>query len=461
MPPSPPRCSPTPSVRSRRSAITAPKSKRPPPRRSPPSTSSPRFSWRGFVATYGDLYDTHGDLLTPYVRRAIETGRKVDAVTVVRAYAHLERFRAQMRDFFRRYDLLITPATAVPPFPHGVFVKEIEGKPALRFWGATPFSVAFNLTLQPAASIPSGWTADGLPHRPPDRGPLRRREHRAPRRRRPGRVAPLGRSLPASRLRHLAPPPHLLDHRLPPDTITPCQISRSTPTSSAPATFAAWPGKTSPLRWSSASAAPTPPISCAAPPSPPRSDGTGSPSPPGGPPPSGGGRRPRQPPLLAGPLRERHRRTARYGGGRDRRWPGPLAPALLRRGRLATGRRHQHHRQSQPRPLQRRQVAGGSGPAAFARGHSRGRRARPIQRLRARPRRLGRAGSQTRLSRPPPPSFRHRPAPHGRRRSGQRGRHPHRPRCPARHRLPGDRPSTPNCSTASPTTSPTPRSRPA
>ena len=117
----------------------------------------------GFVATYGDLYDTHGDLLTPYVRRAIETGRKVDAVTVVRAYAHLERFRAQMRDFFRRYDLLITPATAVPPFPHGVFVKEIEGKPALRFWGATPFSVAFNLTLQPAASIPSGWTADGLP----------------------------------------------------------------------------------------------------------------------------------------------------------------------------------------------------------------------------------------------------------------------------------------------------------
>lgn len=117
----------------------------------------------GMVATYGDLYNAHGDQLTHYVRRTIEAGQKVDAVPLVRAYAALERFRAQMRAFFRRYDLLVTPTTAVPPFPHGAFVKEIEGKPALRFWGATPFSVAFNLTLQPAASIPSGWTADGLP----------------------------------------------------------------------------------------------------------------------------------------------------------------------------------------------------------------------------------------------------------------------------------------------------------
>jgi aspartyl-tRNA(Asn)/glutamyl-tRNA(Gln) amidotransferase subunit A len=68
---------------------------------------------------------------------------------------------AHLRQFMQRYDLIATPAVAVPAF---------EAKPAGHaplspeaMLGWTPFSYPFNLSQQPACSIPCGLTADGLP----------------------------------------------------------------------------------------------------------------------------------------------------------------------------------------------------------------------------------------------------------------------------------------------------------
>ncbi|SNB75407.1 aspartyl-tRNA(Asn)/glutamyl-tRNA(Gln) amidotransferase subunit A [Arboricoccus pini] len=69
----------------------------------------------------------------------------------------------KMWRFMQRYDLLLTPTLAVPPFPiHMQGPEKIEGRivnPA--DWLCFTFPV--NMTGQPAASIPAGFTADGLP----------------------------------------------------------------------------------------------------------------------------------------------------------------------------------------------------------------------------------------------------------------------------------------------------------
>lgn len=63
--------------------------------------------------------------------------------------------------FHERYDLLVTPALPIPAFAKGREVP--EGWPHARWPTWTPFTYPFNMTGQPAASVPCGFTASGLP----------------------------------------------------------------------------------------------------------------------------------------------------------------------------------------------------------------------------------------------------------------------------------------------------------
>jgi aspartyl-tRNA(Asn)/glutamyl-tRNA(Gln) amidotransferase subunit A len=65
--------------------------------------------------------------------------------------------------FFTTYDLLLSPTVACPAFPIGIdYPKEIAGVAVTRE-AASAFTFAFNVTGQPAASVPCGFTRDGLP----------------------------------------------------------------------------------------------------------------------------------------------------------------------------------------------------------------------------------------------------------------------------------------------------------
>jgi aspartyl-tRNA(Asn)/glutamyl-tRNA(Gln) amidotransferase subunit A len=82
----------------------------------------------------------------------------MDYLTAVRRRAELG---AAMRRFHETYDLLLTPTLPLAAFAAGQERPEPARQPRWFHWA--PFSNPFNLTQQPAASVPCGLTAAGLP----------------------------------------------------------------------------------------------------------------------------------------------------------------------------------------------------------------------------------------------------------------------------------------------------------
>ncbi len=123
------------------------------------------FCARGYVS-YGALMDEEEsrDQLTDYFRDCLEHGRSLSASDFIRALNKIGRYRAYVSAFFDRYDLLLTPTTAVSAFPIGEPPVEIGGCPCPHpSWDFFPFTHLFNLTGNPAASVPCGFSEDGLP----------------------------------------------------------------------------------------------------------------------------------------------------------------------------------------------------------------------------------------------------------------------------------------------------------
>ena len=69
-------------------------------------------------ANNGSLLESHGDQLMNYVKSTLEAGKRAMGTDYARAMSKLWKFRARMEDFFEEYDLLLTPTTAVPAYPH-------------------------------------------------------------------------------------------------------------------------------------------------------------------------------------------------------------------------------------------------------------------------------------------------------------------------------------------------------
>ncbi len=88
------------------------------------------------------------------------SGLTLSALDVQALHARRGVLGSHMRQFMQNYDVLITPSVSVPAFdarPAGTVAFDAE-----QFLSWTPFSYPFNLTQQPAATIPCGLTGDGL-----------------------------------------------------------------------------------------------------------------------------------------------------------------------------------------------------------------------------------------------------------------------------------------------------------
>lgn len=117
----------------------------------------------GFRAALSKELPQWGAQMDPGLVQFLQQGGPMTAVEYVEATFKRTDLWHVVRRFFQRYDLLLTPAVAVPPFPVGVDAPtEIAGQ-RVSWAGWTPFTYPFNLTGQPAATVPCGWTATGLP----------------------------------------------------------------------------------------------------------------------------------------------------------------------------------------------------------------------------------------------------------------------------------------------------------
>jgi len=124
--------------------------------------------------------------LEPATRALALLSRSISAREYAAALRTLDRVTRAVGSFFEDYDALLTPTVAEPPPPVGSLQPSHLENLLLRFLGAvgsgrlikalgtldqvadaafdfTPWTPLFNVTGQPAMSVPLYWTADGLP----------------------------------------------------------------------------------------------------------------------------------------------------------------------------------------------------------------------------------------------------------------------------------------------------------
>jgi aspartyl-tRNA(Asn)/glutamyl-tRNA(Gln) amidotransferase subunit A len=99
--------------------------------------------------------------LDPGLDDAAQKGARLSAVDYLTADVVRSALSLAMAQFHRRYDLLLTPSVPVPALKAGALLVDPARQKEWVEWA--PFSYPFNLTRQPAASVPCGLTKAGLP----------------------------------------------------------------------------------------------------------------------------------------------------------------------------------------------------------------------------------------------------------------------------------------------------------
>ncbi|MFW9941021.1 MAG: amidase [Candidatus Thorarchaeota archaeon] len=122
-----------------------------------------RFWTTGFAYAYKQFIKDHEQDIDPDLARTIKKGFKYSAEVIKDTEFQRELIYDSINKHFKKYDILITPTLACPAFdinkqsPEEIdSVEIIPGE-----W--TPFTFPFNMSGHPAATIPCGWSSDGLP----------------------------------------------------------------------------------------------------------------------------------------------------------------------------------------------------------------------------------------------------------------------------------------------------------
>ncbi|GGE21281.1 amidase [Aureimonas endophytica] len=90
-----------------------------------------------------------------------EIGRRFTAQELLAAERVRSELKVTMARFHERHDVLLSPTMPITALPAGIDFPEGEGMTDWTDW--SPFTYPFNMTGQPAVSVPCGFDAGGLP----------------------------------------------------------------------------------------------------------------------------------------------------------------------------------------------------------------------------------------------------------------------------------------------------------
>jgi amidase len=121
---------------------------------------------RGFsmVARHEDKLPKWREVMQENLVKNIEYGLGLRASDVARAERARTELWERVRKFQERYDFIVTPTTAVGPFPVEIpYPRGINGVPMANYIQWVLLTYAFTVVGLPAISVPCGFTREGLP----------------------------------------------------------------------------------------------------------------------------------------------------------------------------------------------------------------------------------------------------------------------------------------------------------
>ena len=117
--------------------------------------------WSGARNLLARLPKSKIALLDPGLADVLEQSMSISLGQYLDAVKERGALGSCMRLFMQRFDLLVTPSVPIPAFEVGMLSPKRDGAGKWVDW--TPFTYPFNLSQQPAASVPCGYTKAGLP----------------------------------------------------------------------------------------------------------------------------------------------------------------------------------------------------------------------------------------------------------------------------------------------------------
>jgi aspartyl-tRNA(Asn)/glutamyl-tRNA(Gln) amidotransferase subunit A len=125
------------------------------------------FLQAGLAARIGSSMPRFADRVARTLRESVERGAAWSAVDYANALVQRTVVYRRVHALFDRFDFLLSPTVARPALAadHDAFAPiTIDGQEAGSIRGAWyPYLFPFNLSGHPAASVPAGWSSDGLP----------------------------------------------------------------------------------------------------------------------------------------------------------------------------------------------------------------------------------------------------------------------------------------------------------